>query len=66
MVKQIFDRLLGDSVRCLVALTVSTIAVVVWPETILVTGEIEDGDAQSVEMPRLPGSYSRTISWMAP
>ncbi len=32
----------------------------------LLTGEIEDGDAQSVEMPRLPGSYTRAISWMAP
>ena len=32
----------------------------------LMTGEIEDGDAQRVEMPRLPGSFHRAIEWMAP
>lgn len=30
------------------------------------TGEIEDGEAQQVEMPRLPGSFHRAIEWMAP
>lgn len=51
----------GMSLAMLVSLTCSS-----WAVTILLTGEIEDGNAQSVEMPRLPGSYSRTIAWMAP
>ena len=61
-----FDKVLRCCVRCLGTLTVSIFAVVSWADTILLTGEIEDGDAQSVEMPRLPGSYARQIAWMAP
>ena len=30
------------------------------------TGVVEDGEAQTVEMPRLPGSWQRSIEWMAP
>ena len=30
------------------------------------TGVIEDGEAQTVEMPRLPGAWQRSIEWMAP
>ncbi len=30
------------------------------------TGVVEDGDAQIVEMPRLPGSWQRSVEWMAP
>lgn len=60
------DRRLSFCVRFVAALSVSLFTVAVCADLILVTGEIEDGNAQSVEMPRLPGSYSRTISWMAP
>ncbi len=66
MNKKHFVRLSGFCVRCVAALTVSSFAAMAFAELILVTGEIEDGNAQSVEMPRLPGSYSRTIEWMAP
>lgn len=68
MVTQTIDKLYSCCFRCLVALPLSIFTVAVWAEgeVVLVTGEIEDGNAQSVEMPRLPGSYSRTISWMAP
>ena len=31
-----------------------------------VTGVVEDGQAQTVEMPRLPGAWQRSIEWMAP
>ena len=30
------------------------------------TGVVEDGQAQTVEMPRLPGAWQRSIEWMAP
>ena len=30
------------------------------------TGVVEDGNAQTVEMPRLPGDWQRSIEWMAP
>ena len=30
------------------------------------TGVVEDGEAQTVEMPRLPGSWQRSVEWMAP
>ena len=30
------------------------------------TGIVEDGQAQTVEMPRLPGAWQRSIEWMAP
>lgn len=66
MNKKHFVRLRGFCVRCVAALTVSSFAAMAHADLILVTGEIEDGNAQSVEMPRLPGSYSRTIEWMAP
>lgn len=29
------------------------------------TGVVEDGEAQTVEMPRLPGSWQRSVEWMA-
>lgn len=58
--------LFSCALRCLIALTVAIFSVAIWADVILLTGEIEDGSAQSVEMPRLPGSYSRTIDWMAP
>ncbi len=29
------------------------------------TGVVEDGQAQTVEMPRLPGSWQRSVEWMA-
>ena len=61
-----FVRLRDFCVRCVAALTVSSFTAMAFADLILVTGEIEDGNAQSVEMPRLPGSYSRTIEWMAP
>lgn len=32
----------------------------------LITGVIEDVDAQSIEMPSLPGAWQRRIEWMAP
>ncbi|MYD45234.1 MAG: hypothetical protein F4W92_02635 [Gammaproteobacteria bacterium] len=59
-------RLYSACLCSLVALGLLTVSSTLWAETILITGEIEDGNAQSVEMPRLPGSYSRTIEWMAP
>ena len=30
------------------------------------TGQIEDGESQKIEMPRLPGTFVRSIAWMAP
>ena len=30
------------------------------------TGQIEDGESQKIEMPRLPGTWVRNIAWMAP
>ena len=30
------------------------------------TGIVEDGQAQTVEMPHLPGSWQRRVEWMAP
>ncbi|MXZ45225.1 MAG: hypothetical protein F4Z01_09710 [Gammaproteobacteria bacterium] len=68
MVTQTFDKFRSCCFRCLAVLPLSIFTVAAWAEVevVLVTGEIEDGNAQSVEMPRLPGSYSRTISWMAP
>ena len=30
------------------------------------TGVVEDGEAQTVEMPRLPGAWQRSVEWMAP
>ena len=30
------------------------------------TGVVEDGDSQIIEMPRLPGEWQRTVAWMAP
>lgn len=32
----------------------------------LLTGVVEDVDAQTIEMPSLPGSWQRQIAWMAP
>ncbi len=32
----------------------------------LLTGVVEDGNAQTIEMPSLPGSWQRRIEWMAP
>jgi HlyD family secretion protein len=32
----------------------------------LLTGVVEDGDAQTIEMPSLPGSWQRQVEWMAP
>ena len=68
MVTQTFDKFRSCCFLCLAVLPLSIFTVAAWAEVevVLVTGEIEDGNAQSVEMPRLPGSYSRTISWMAP
>lgn len=66
MLKRLFEKLFGGCFCALIALSMFTIGNAVWADTILLTGEIEDGNAQSVEMPRLPGSYSRTIAWMAP
>ena len=31
-----------------------------------VTGVVEDGKAQTVEMPRLPDAWQRSVEWMAP
>ena len=61
-----FDKFSHSCVRCLSLLAATILAVGSWANSILLTGEIEDGNAQSVEMPRLPGSYARTIAWMAP
>lgn len=66
MKRKQFKKLFGCCVRCVATLSVFLFTIAVSADLILVTGEIEDGNAQSVEMPRLPGSYSRTISWMAP
>ena len=32
----------------------------------LLTGVVEDGNAQTIEMPSLPGGWQRRIEWMAP
>lgn len=66
MLKLFFERLISGCFCCLLTLSMFLLSATVWAEVILITGEIEDGNAQSVEMPRLPGSYSRTIAWMAP
>ncbi|MXZ56392.1 MAG: hypothetical protein F4Z14_09535 [Gammaproteobacteria bacterium] len=66
MLKLIFDRRMSSCFCCLLVLSVFMLSATTWAETILITGEIEDGNAQTVQMPRLPGSYSRTIAWMAP
>lgn len=34
--------------------------------TTYLTGQIEDGESQKLEMPRLPGTFVRNIAWMAP
>ena len=35
-------------------------------EAPLLTGVVADGDSQQIIMPRLPGTWMRTIAWMAP
>ena len=32
----------------------------------LLTGVVEDVNAQTIEMPSLPGAWQRQIAWMAP
>ena len=56
MLKLIFDRRMSSCFCCLLVLSVFMLSATTWAETILITGEIEDGNAQTVQMPRLPGS----------
>ncbi len=37
-----------------------------WAGNPLLTGVVEDGEAQTIEMPSLPGGWQRQIEWMAP
>ncbi|MCY3541954.1 MAG: hypothetical protein OXH31_08650 [Gammaproteobacteria bacterium] len=66
MLKQIFGKRFRGCFYSILALSLLIVGNMASANTILLTGEIEDGNAQAVKMPRLPGSWSRTIAWMAP
>lgn len=48
---------------CALVTTANSIALAAPP---YFTGHISDGDSQTVEMPKLPGGWQRTVAWMAP
>ena len=50
----------------LVALAVVLVSAPFSSGTTLLTGQIEDGESQKIEMPRLPGTWVRNVAWMAP
>ena len=55
--------------RCFAALVRALLLLCVAPAGAAppyLTGVVEDGEAQTVEMPRLPGSWQRSVEWMAP
>jgi len=52
--------------RRAISLLVAVIAASPLAAATLLTGVVEDGDAQTIEMPALPGTWQRQVEWMAP
>ena len=52
--------------RRIISLLAGALAATTLQAEPLLTGVVEDGNAQTIEMPSLPGGWQRRIEWMAP
>ena len=53
-------------IRRIISLIVLALSAATLRAEPLLTGVVEDGSAQTIEIPSLPGSWQRRIEWMAP